>query len=635
MNLSQAQSQIVNAPFDHAIQVLASAGSGKTRVLTERVRFILQNTKKEGVIALTFTNKAAEEMTGRLEDCDQAEDRAWITTIHSVAQRILEKYGHTVGLPTGLHIYDRDKDRMELFLQSLRDEGVDIDEYLNISDSRERRSREKNLQNYMDIFSRIKRELLTEPDIADQYPNNNIWKVFQDYQASLINSGGIDYDDILVYAHKILLTHDWIGKIYRSQYKHICVDEAQDLNKAQYEFIKALCGDVIRSVLMVGDPNQMIYGFNGSSKDYLCTFFLEDFSPQQYELKENYRSSKSVIRVANKLKPNSQAEIDYALEGAVSVFDFDTEEAEAEWVVSTIRYLLDLKTHDEIEGEISLDKMVVIARNRFVFGKLENCLKNDNIPFSLRKGERQLEPSTKFGKILDYAIRIKLNPKDWVDGKKLCQALGIMAPERWSQDVLKNMSNQVSALESKNAELHAKLISSIDELDFDTPKIPKFIKQFNDILKDSVQQRHDVSDEEAEAVKLSLEELNEFNRAWTIFKRKGLGSSLAAFRNALALGQLSESTLNEGLTLSTVHTMKGLEKDIVFLIGMCEGVFPDYRAKTQKELDEERNNAFVAVTRAKRWLYVTYPQQRMMPWGDRKFQRKSRFVADIALQNNL
>lgn len=635
MNLSEAQRQIVNAPFDHAIQVLASAGSGKTRVLTERVRFILQNTKKEGVIALTFTNKAAEEMTGRLEDCGQAEDRAWITTIHSVAQRILEKYGHTVGLPTELHIYDRDKDRMELFLQSLRDEGVDIDEYLNISDSKERRNREKNLQAYMDIFSRIKRELLTESDVADLYPNNNIWKVFQDYQASLINSGGIDYDDILVYAHKILLTHDWIAKIYRAQYKHVCVDEAQDLNKAQYEFIKALCGDVIHSVLMVGDPNQMIYGFNGSSKEYLCNFFVEDFSPRKFELKENYRSSKAVIRAANKLKPNSQAEIDYALEGGVSVNDFDTEKAEAEWIVRTINHLLDIKTHDDIEGEIFLDKMVVIARNRFVFGKLEKCLKENDIPFSLRKGERQLEASTNFGKVLDYSIRIKLNPKDWIDGKKLCQTLGVSVPESWSQGVLGNLSSQVGALEADNAGLYEKLMSAIDELDFENPKIPKLIREFNEILKSLVDQRSEISDEEAEEIKLSLEELNEFNRAWTTFKRKGLGTSLAAFRNALALGQLSENTLNEGLTLSTVHTMKGLEKDIVFLMGMCEGVFPDYRAKSKKELDEERNNAFVAVTRAKRWLYVTYPKQRMMPWGDCKSQRKSRFVEDIGLQQGL
>lgn len=629
LSLSQSQDQVVKASFDQAIQVLASAGSGKTRVLTERVRYILDNTKKDGVVALTFTNKAAEEMVARLADCDQAEDRAWITTIHSVAQRILEKYGHTVGLPPELHIYDRDKDRMEVFLQSLRDDGVNIDEYLNITDSRERRSREKNLQLYMDIFSRIKRELLTETDIVEQYPDNNIWKIFQDYQSSLINSGGIDYDDILVYAHKILLTHDWIAKIYRTRYKHICVDEAQDLNKAQYEFIKVLCGDVIKSVLMVGDPNQMIYGFNGSSKDYLCTYFLEDFTPRQFMLKENYRSTKAVIRAANKLRPESQTELDYALDGGVSVFDFDTEEAEAEWVVSNIKHLLDLKKHREIEGDISLEKMVVIARNRFVFNKLENCLNENRIPYSLRKGERQLEPTTRFGKVLDYSIRIKLNPKDWVDGKKLCQLLGITEPENWTQEVLKALATQVEASSDHNSNLHAELMVAIDELDIEAPKIPKFIKEFKETLTALAEEGNDIADDIAEDIKLSLEELDEFNRSWTRFKRKGLGDSLATFRNALSLGQLTENSQDDGLTLSTVHTMKGLEKDIVFLIGMCEGVFPDYRAKSNNEIDEERNNAFVAITRAKRWLYITYPKQRMMPWGDRKFQQKSRFVTEI------
>ena len=146
MNLSNAQRQIVEAPLDIAIQVLASAGSGKTRVLTERIRHILQTTKKEGVIALTFTNKAADEMSARLADSEQAEERVWIATIHSIAQRILEKYGHTVGLPAELHIYDRDKDRMEVFMQSLREDGIDIDDYLNISDSKELKSRERNLQ---------------------------------------------------------------------------------------------------------------------------------------------------------------------------------------------------------------------------------------------------------------------------------------------------------------------------------------------------------------------------------------------------------------------------------------------------------------------------------------------------------
>lgn len=626
MNLSQAQRQIVEAPIDGAIQVLASAGSGKTRVLTERIRYILEATKKEGIIALTFTNKAAEEMNIRLAHCEQIQDRAWIATTHSVAQRILEKYGHTIGLPTDLHIYDRDRDRMEVFLQSLRDDGIEVDKYLDISDSKELKSREKKLQTYMDIFSKIKRELLIESDILAIYPNNNIWKKFQDYQQALLNSGGIDYDDILIYAHKILLSHEWIAKIYRSKYQHICVDEAQDLNKTQYEFIKVLCGDVIKSVLMVGDPNQMIYGFNGSSDRYLNEEFIHDFNPQQFELKENYRSTKAVIGAANKLRPNSQTEIEYALDGYVKIQDYDTEEAEANAVVDEIRKLLDLKSHAEIEGEISLNKMVVIARNRFVFHKLEATLKDKGTPYSLRKGERQLEPSTTFGKVMDCAIRIKLNPKDWVNGKKLCQVLDIAEPVKWDVDVLSNMAAQVATKGERSA-LLAKLLLTIDGLDVENPNIPKFIKELDIALKSSVEnEQSTLNDEIEEEVRLSLEELNEFSCAWTKFKRKGLGDSLTAFRNALALGQLSDHDIDGGLTLSTVHTMKGLEKDIVFLIGMCEGVFPDYRAKIAKELEEEEKNAFVAVTRARRWLYMSYPKHRMMPWGDIKHQAESRFI---------
>lgn len=626
MNLSNGQRQIVEAPINIAIQVLASTGSGKTRVLTERVRHILRKTKKESVIVFTFTNKAADEMSSCLNDFDQAENRTWVATIHSVAQRILEKYGHTLGLPSELHIYDRDKDRMEVFMQSLREDGINIDDYLAIIDLKELKNRERNLQSYMNIFSKIKRELLTEFEVNQLYPDNNIWKIYQDYQTALLNSGGIDYDDILVYAYHILLTHDWIAKIYRSQYKHICVDEAQDLNKAQYEFIKVLCGDVIKSVLMVGDPNQMIYGFNGSSTDYLCSNFIKDFTPLQFELKENFRSTKAVIRAANRLRPGSQAEVDYALKGYVSISEFDSEEDEAVSIVATIKHLLELKTHKEIEGEISLNNMVVIGRNRFVFSKLEKCLRDHSIPYYLRKGERQHQPSTRFGKVLDYAIRVKLNSKDWIDGKKLCQLLNIPEPAYWTTNVLKEMATQIISTIDYYSRIFEKLLFAIDKLDVENPNIPKLVKEFNGLLKALVENNNGIANDKIEDVKLSIEELKEFNDTWIQFKRKGLGDSLVAFRNALASGQLSESIKDDGLTLSTVHTMKGLEKDIVFLIGMCEGVFPDYRARTAKELEEERNNAFVAVTRAKRWLYVSYPKQRMMPWGELKFQHKSRFI---------
>lgn len=637
IKLSQSQSEIVSTPFDKPIQVLASAGSGKTRVLTERVRYILNATKKDGVIALTFTNKAAEEMQTRLADCDSAEDRAWIATIHAVAQRILEKYGHTIGLPSELHIYERDKDRMEVFLQSLRDDGVDIDDYLNISDVKEQKSREQHLKRYMDGFSSIKRELLTDQDdIEQRFPDNpELWKVFKDYEQALLNSGGIDYDDILVYAHRILLEHEWIAKIYRAKYKHICVDEAQDLNKAQYEFIRALCGESIKSILMVGDPNQMIYGFNGSSTDYLCKNFVSDFNPVKFSLKENFRSTKAVVRIANKLRPNSQNEYEFAFKGHKKILTLNDETAEAKWVISAIEQFLKMKSHEEIEGEITLDKMVVIARNRFVFKTLEQELNSSGIKFTLRKGERGFDPVSLFGKTLDYAIRIKLNPRGWVDGKKLCALLDLDIPAQWGEnDLLNRWAKHLENAPLNHANLYSKLLDAVGDLDAVNPNIRKLVRDFEEELKflaNSLSQEIATSEviSGAEELKRSLDELHQFRACWTLFKIKGLGDSLVAFRNAMALGQLTSESIDSGLTLSTVHTMKGLEKDIVFLIGMCEGVFPDYRAKTKKEIEEERNNAFVAVTRAKRWVFISYPRQRVMPWGDSRSQQQSRFITEI------
>tara|TARA_R110001599_G_scaffold350254_2_gene580024 strand:+ start:4226 stop:6130 length:1905 start_codon:yes stop_codon:yes gene_type:complete len=631
MALSQAQEQVVKADIGGAIQVLASAGSGKTRVLTERVRHLISSSRKGSVIALTFTNKAAEEMRERLSNLDEINERAWISTIHSVAQRIIEQYGHTIGLPADLHIYEIDKDRMEVFVQSLRDEGVNIDEYLDVADSKQKRDRQRVMQNYMDTFSTIKRELYGREEIEEKYSDGaRIWKIYQDYQNALLASGGIDYDDILIKAHQVLLTQDWVANIYRAKYKHLCVDEAQDLNRAQYEFIKAFCGDSITSILMVGDPHQMIYGFNGSSSEFLCKEFIEDYSPLTFELKENYRSSKAVISAANKLKPNSQSELELeaALPGGLTIEALDNEYIEAQWVRTQINHLINMKRHPEIEDYITLDRIVVIARNRFVFPALEEELKENNIPYVLKRSERHEEPSSLFGKVLDYSIRVKLNAKDWVDGKKLCALLKINSPEEWGDaGLLTSWSNEIKNSTLSFAHLQADLLEAIDNFDADSPNIRKFVRDFENQLKELAAQSHNDSDKNE--LERSLSELLDFKQRWSRFKQKGLGDSLQAFRNAMVLGQLSDEPVKGGLTLSTVHTMKGLEKDIVFIIGMCEGVFPDYRAKTKEDINEERNSAFVAVTRAKRWLYISYPKRRTMPWGDIRIQRPSRFIGEI------
>ncbi len=629
--LSADQKEIVEQPIQGSIQILASAGSGKTRVLTERIRFILSNLKKDGVIALTFTNKAAAEMTERLTRGGYDENRIWVGTIHSVAQRILEQYGHTIGLPSAVQIFERDKDRMEVFLEALRDDGVDIDDYLAVDDPTEKKSRERNLQNYMDGFSTIKREMLSEEDVSERFSESaDIWRVYNDYQNALLNSRGIDYDDILRYAHRILLEQAWIGDVYRAKYSHICVDEAQDLNRIQYEFVKVLAGSKDANVMMVGDPDQMIYGFNGSSSKYLCERFVSDFAPRVFRLTENYRSSKAVVRAANGLRPGAQRETEFALEGTTQLAAFPSEEEEASWIVSSILNLSELKNHPEIEGTISVQNMVVIARNRFVFTKLESALGEHDIEYNLKVGEREKLPMSVFGQILDSAVRVKLNPNDWVDGKKLCKRLGISAPSGWgNDDLLSQLRNSYLRGGGANNNLIGDLLSEVEGLDFENPNILKFEKVFERKLSELA--LAEPNEEEKLEIDRSLVELQEFSDRWTRFRRLGLGNTLSAFRNATALGKLNPDATNTGLTLSTVHTMKGLEKDIVFVMGFCEGTFPDYRANTEAKINEERNTAFVAVTRARRWLFVSYPQSRMMPWGSARSQQPSRFISEMGL----
>jgi DNA helicase-2/ATP-dependent DNA helicase PcrA len=627
--LSCAQTKVVEAPLGAALQVLASAGSGKTRVLTERVRHILNNSRRGSIIALTFTNKAADEMLERLDDGSESRERIWIATIHSVAQRVLESYGYTIGLPKELHIFERDQDRMEVFLQSLREQGVNIDEYLDVDDAREKRNREKIISQYLNIFSEIKRELLNEDEVKEKYNSNpRVWNIYQDYQSALLESGGVDFDDILLYAHKILLSQESVSRIYQKKYIALFVDEAQDLNRAQYEFIKVLCGEKIKDVMMVGDSDQMIYGFNGSSSDFFIKSFNNDFSPLVYRLNENYRSSRAVIELANRIKPNRQVTINAAIEGFKMLKALPDEESEAKWICDIIEQIIQLEDHPDIEGEIDFSKMVVIGRNRFIFKALESEMKARNIQYFLKRGDRNEQPISLIGNLIDLAMRVKINPKDWVDGKKLYKLLGLNI----SNEVLDiyNLSKIIKKVDesgNKDKQLIKLVLSYVDALSLDEPNLLRFCSDIKSELLNIGTTTHDSSKEEDMA--LGISDIEQLQSLWNRFKRKGLGENLSSFRNALALGQLNSEGSNKGIMLSTVHTMKGLEKDIVFIIGMCEGVFPDYRAKSKIDLEEERNNAFVAVTRSRRWIYITYPEKRMMPWGDYKYHSASRFYVDM------
>jgi len=249
-----------------------------------------------------------------------------------------------------------------------------------------------------------------------------------------------------------------------------------------------------------------------------------------------------------------------------------------------------------------------------------------NIPFYYKKSDKHEEPSSVLAKILDLAIRLRLNPKDWVDGKKLCEVLDIDSPKEWgNKNILDFYIGKINA-NSPLGHIHKTALIEINNINLQQPNIIKLVKNLeSDLTK--ILEKYEKKDE----IERSILEVNFFRDCWLDFKRQGLGDSLLAFRNSIALGQVSDRKTPKGLALSTVHTMKGLEKDIVFLMGMCEGVFPDYRAESKKEIEEERNNAFVAVTRARRWIFVTYPNSRKMPWGDSKKQIISRFAKEFLM----
>ena len=319
-----------------------------------------------------------------------------------------------------------------------------------------------------------------------------------------------------------------------------------------------------------------------------------------------------------------------SVRGHLSSYSFPSEEEEAKWILSRIQHFIELGRHQEIEGPISVKNMVVIARNRFVFSKLECTLREQGIEYNLKVGEREGSPVSRFGKVLDFAIRVKLNPNDWVDGKKLCELICILAPSDWgSDDLLSRFRTDLIEADGSANNLIGDLLCEIENMDVENPNIVKFERHFEMILRDMAVAEPD--ERKRLEIDRSLVELQEFSERWTRIRKLSLGTALSAFRTATALGKLNPDVSEAGLTLSTVHTMKGLEKDIAFLMGFCEGTFPDYRANTEVKIKEERNTAFAAVTRARRWLFVSYPQARMMPWGSSRSQEPSRFISEMAL----
>jgi DNA helicase II / ATP-dependent DNA helicase PcrA len=629
--LSEEQKTIVKkwTSKGGAMIVEAPAGSGKTRVLTECVRTILEQTPKEKfrILCITFTNKAAEEMQERLEKVKGIRERVFIGTIHAFSLSVLKAYRHELGYEEMPHIVERENDRKEI-LKSVIIQSPILARYY----SQKTEGAEQTLTNLLKWISDRKRELLF---LDDNIVECGDWEpedihLYKEFNNQLRNQNLIDFEDILLLVWRILSEKLHVASIYQRLYKRVLIDEAQDLNFAQYQLIKMLCGDTIKDILMMGDGKQAIHGYAGANKKYMFEHFLKDFSAQKEEMRFNYRSSKKIVELANKIVPRETESAEQHFEGIAEVREFEDETAEANWIVSKIKALLEV-SGNEFDGQVTLEKIAILARNKFVFKELQNILDRDSqlaTQYSLKKGSETLVPESDFMKLFDLGTRLLTNCHGDVYLNQVSNLLKISHREglydsQTGLGLLRSFKPHIKNL-FITSETYDCLLSRWETLE-------KNISQFCDVLEKLKEYAGNFSDENERA--LAQKDIEEWQGAWNSYVRNvpANSKSLADFRRYAAMGFNKTNQSNKGLTLATVHTAKGLEFDIVFLMGMNQGTFPDYRSLVGKELEEEKNNAYVAVTRAKRHIYVSYPKYKMMSRGSSKSQKPSIFIENIPL----
>ncbi len=611
--LSKAQQEVVDHE-EGAILVVAGPGSGKTRVLTERVRALLQRPKAHfKVLALTFSNKAANEMAERLEGLGDQRQRAMVSTLHGFCLELLADRGKAIGVVGHPQIFERAQDRRQILMLAVNNDPLLWGELAQAGTPKDQSYR---IDDWLKEISRIKAHPLTGAPEAGSFEEH----LLEAYDAGLSASGAYDFDDLLLLAYRLLTEVPQVASLYRRIYRYICVDEAQDLNEAQYAVITALCGDSFRNVMMVGDPKQSIYGFNTSNPKFMEDF-ARDFGAKRVELTENFRSSQMVVRAARQLIPSYSVEGQLPIAGWVRVLAGNDEAHEASLVVDEIERLL-LEGHPDIEGGFALSKCAVLGRNRYCILAVERELAERDLKFYRRLSAANEYESDLLQHFL-LGLRLLANPADRFHLNALLKAWdmpGAAIPAcSTASEVVDALSAAVQAGGDGDSVAVVQALKTIAANP--TLRLPPALA----ILKTHA----DGFDEEARRYVYSDADL--IAGEWDQYLRsKASAATLGSFLSNMALG--STQNLNaDGVALMTVHASKGLEFDVVFLVGMAEGIFPDYRAGNRAAaLNEESRNAFVAATRSKRLLYLSYPKLRKMPWGDSRHATQSRYLTIMA-----
>ncbi|MST94002.1 MAG: ATP-dependent helicase [Pedosphaera sp.] len=633
--LNAQQHAAVTAPPGAAL-VIAGAGSGKTRTLIYRVAYLLeQGIPPDRILLLTFTNKAAKEMMRRVADLLGSELSAlWGGTFHAVAARILRRHAETLGYRPDFTIIDRD-DANELLKTCISEAQIDV-----------KATRFPKTDVLANVFSMAVNKLQSVSEIlAGEYEffstlAPQIEDIARRYTARKKAANVMDFDDLLVNWLRLLREHDAVREQYQGQFQFILVDEYQDTNKLQGDLIDLL-GARHKNVMVVGDDSQSIYAWRGADFRNILEFPKRYAGAQTYKIEVNYRSTPEILEVANAaIAPNVNqfakqlAPARKSGSKPVLVTCGDGNE-QAAFVAQRV---LELR-----EEGAPMDKMAVLYRSHFHALELQLELTRRNIPFSITSGIRFFEQAH----IKDVAAYLKLvsNPTDELAFKRLVQMLpgvgGKGAEKLWSnwnaehgtrsaeQGTLAAALQKCSAaVPKKAATAWAEFVITISQLE--APAIraqpAKMIRQvieagYEDYLQETFPNHRSRLDD--------LEQLASFALQFT--STEDFLTQLSLLTNLEAEAEQAASKDTEQLRLSTIHQAKGLEFDVVFIIMLCDGMFPSARSMESTDGEEEERRLFyVAITRARNELYLSWPLIRATAgYGGDLMQQRSRFLTEI------
>ena len=592
--LSAKQQEIVDFT-DGALLVKASAGSGKTRVLTERVKKLAEKTRRK-ILAITFTNKACEEIKNRIKE--QNPDllkKVDVFTFHGFCNSVLERHGSYIGYAKLPEIISNQEE-----IYALMEEAVKATPTINLKYQRlDEKDKKKVIYEAIEQTAKIKRNFIPDEDLYESNQDSVI--LYFAYRNLMQSMNTIDFDDMLLLVYKLFTTNVRIADLYRRNYDYICIDEAQDLNNAQYRLLRSLANDGYKNVMMVGDAKQSIYAFNGSSQEYMLKHFVKDYNPVVFELSENYRSAREILAYANKIIPGANAVMDAQIEGMCKEYPLPSDDAEIDKIFELINKLLKQKKLRFVEHDITEDDITVLARNKYILEPLEKKLGESGIPFYYKNTSKVYKPQSTHGQYFETLLSLRINPQD-------------VMHEQQAKSIEKLWLNQ---------ELCDAIKKAVNDIRDDGSNLRTVLQNINKEIE-RIASRQEEDDE----LIMAYKDFEFVDSQWVAYAKTNANRNIQSFRNAMTLGTTNIDVEQHGISLSTVHTMKGQENNIVFLMGMDDNTFPDYRAVQQgsNAMDQERNNLYVAITRAKRYLFITYPTQRTMPWGGVYNRNRSRLL---------